>query len=99
MAAINEAKEKDVSVGFGINFPKSLIERIDRAKQPYLSRTKFMQKVMTEYLDHIEEEEKKGALGSRTTNHESQGSAQVATVEPTKQHLTRGMSTRRFRGS
>jgi hypothetical protein len=46
--------QKEEVVGFGVYFPKSLVERIDAAKTPYIIRMKFIQRTMTEYLDGIE---------------------------------------------
>jgi metal-responsive CopG/Arc/MetJ family transcriptional regulator len=42
-------------VQFGVTFPRDLLARIDNAKGKYLSRNKYILKILEESLDEKEE--------------------------------------------
>jgi metal-responsive CopG/Arc/MetJ family transcriptional regulator len=43
-------------VQFGVTFPRDLLARIDNAKGKYLSRNKYILKILEESLDEKEQE-------------------------------------------
>ena len=71
---------------FGLMFPRKFLQRLDEAKGPYYSRTKFIMKILEE---HLNENERKGKLQGvenvvGTTTHQ----AAAPTPPPVKEVVT-----------
>jgi hypothetical protein len=67
----------------GITFPRQTLKKLDQLRGPYLSRNKFMLKIIEEYLKEQEEQKGKGVEGSHATKLESH---QPTPTSPTPNH-------------
>jgi hypothetical protein len=71
-------------VPFGLIFPRATLERVDKRKGRYMSRNKYILKIVEE---HLNEEEQKRLVGASVSSHMHQPEP-----EPTPEPVGVGVS-------
>lgn len=86
MAEVTLRRSKTSTHEFGISMPKKTIDRINAAKGPYISRSKFILRAVDKALEEEEEEEK---LSDALLGYQPKNERQTAVATTTKPQ-TRG---------